>query len=180
MEKELSKALHNLSVSINCHVKTTSLNFNLFDTGRRIIITPKTTMPPLRTLPLTVFRLRSSPLPSVSTLSLRSTSTSSPSEPGWQGRTADQHTARHDDDANIHSSASKSGKQDRLHGDGHSQATTQKDHGNNNQRAKEDHPEAPGPVIGMNDERGGVGVFLPVELQGQWADFCAEGALARQ
>ena len=25
-----------------------------------------------------------------------------------------------------------------------------------NEQAKKDHPEAPGPVIGMNDERGGV------------------------
>jgi hypothetical protein len=32
------------------------------------------------------------------------------------------------------------------------------DTGNNNKRAHEDHPAAPGPVIGMNDERGGKGL----------------------
>ena len=42
---------------------------------------------------------------------------------------------------------------------GHSQATTEKDKGNQNAQAKKDHPEAPGPVIGMNDERGGVSVI---------------------
>ena len=42
-----------------------------------------------------------------------------------------------------------------------SSATSEKDTGNNNERAQKDHPEAPGPVIGMNDERGGVGsIFL--------------------
>lgn len=39
-----------------------------------------------------------------------------------------------------------------------SSATSRKDQSNSNQRAKEDHPEAPGPVIGMNDERGGKGM----------------------
>lgn len=28
-----------------------------------------------------------------------------------------------------------------------------------NEKAKKDNPEAPGPVIGMNDERGGVSFF---------------------
>lgn len=37
-----------------------------------------------------------------------------------------------------------------------SQAISRKDEGNNNERAKKDHPEAPDVVIGMNDERGGV------------------------
>lgn len=38
-----------------------------------------------------------------------------------------------------------------------SQAASEADQGNHNERAKKDHPEAPGPVIGMNDERGGSG-----------------------
>ncbi len=37
-----------------------------------------------------------------------------------------------------------------------SQAISRKDEGNHNKRAEEDKPEAPKPVIGMNDERGGV------------------------
>jgi len=40
--------------------------------------------------------------------------------------------------------------------DSQSQAVDQGDHNDSNKRAKEDHPEAPGPVLGMNDERGGV------------------------
>lgn len=37
-----------------------------------------------------------------------------------------------------------------------SQAASGREHGDVNARAKQDHPEAPGPVLGMNDERGGV------------------------
>ena len=37
-----------------------------------------------------------------------------------------------------------------------SQAISRKDERDNNKRAKEDHPEAPEPVIGMNEERGSV------------------------
>ena len=57
----------------------------------------------------------------------------------------------------MFSGASQSGKRERA-GDNEndSSATTEKDSGNQNQQAKKDHPEAPGPVIGMNDERGQV------------------------
>ena len=34
--------------------------------------------------------------------------------------------------------------------------SVRKDEGSHNKRAEEDKPEAPKPVIGMNDERGGV------------------------
>lgn len=38
-----------------------------------------------------------------------------------------------------------------------SQGVSEKDHNDSNKRAKEEiDPKAPGPVIGMNDERGGV------------------------
>lgn len=37
-----------------------------------------------------------------------------------------------------------------------SQAISRKDENANNAQAKKDHPEAPEPVIGMNDERGKV------------------------
>ena len=37
-----------------------------------------------------------------------------------------------------------------------SQGISGKDEGNFNKKAKEDHPEAPEPVIGMNDERAQV------------------------
>lgn len=52
----------------------------------------------------------------------------------------------------------------RADGDGRdSSAATEKDPGNQNEKAQKDHPEAPGPVIGMNDERGGVSAFSFVE-----------------
>lgn len=63
------------------------------------------------------------------------------------------------DKLDVQSAASKSGKRERAEdpaGQG-SAAATQEDKGKNNARAKRDNPEAPGPVIGMNDERGGVG-----------------------
>ena len=57
----------------------------------------------------------------------------------------------------MHSGASQSGKRERVgDNENESQATTEKDSGNQNQQAQKDHPEAPGPVIGMNDERGQV------------------------
>jgi hypothetical protein len=37
-----------------------------------------------------------------------------------------------------------------------SQPISRKDEGDNNKRAQEEFPEAPGPVIGMNDEKGPV------------------------
>ena len=75
----------------------------------------------------------------------------------WEGRQSHEHITNQDDNLNIQSSASKAGKSDRTAGgEGKSGATTQEDKGNQNEQAKKDHPEAPGPVIGMNDERGGV------------------------
>ena len=82
----------------------------------------------------------------------------------WQGRQPSEHVTNQKDDLNIHASASQSGQGDRMKDahsssdSGQSQATTEKDKGGQNAQAKRDHPEAPGPVIGMNDERGGVSV----------------------
>lgn len=39
-------------------------------------------------------------------------------------------------------------------------ATTERDLGRNAQRAKEEHPKSPEPIIGMNDERGEVSLSL--------------------
>lgn len=47
--------------------------------------------------------------------------------------------------------------EEKASGSTKSQATSQRDVGNNNERAKKDNPEAPEPVIGMNDEKGGKG-----------------------
>ncbi|KAI9724674.1 MAG: hypothetical protein M1828_003543 [Chrysothrix sp. TS-e1954] len=58
---------------------------------------------------------------------------------------------------NVQSSASKAGQEERAKGSEQSQATSQKDVRNNNERAEKEHPEAPRPVIGMNEERGTKG-----------------------
>lgn len=113
----------------------------------------------LRARPTAVFTLlpaiakaRPTLLSSTTTNVLRFASTS------WEGRQPEEHVTNRKDELDIQSSASKSGKQERAAGGGSEQssAASEKDHGDQNKKAKEDHPEAPGPVIGMNDERGGV------------------------
>ena len=80
------------------------------------------------------------------------------SDPEWIGRQTSEHVSNRGDELDVQSGASQSGKRERASSDeNQSQATTEKDKGNQNEQAKKDHPEAPGPVIGMNDERGGVG-----------------------
>ena len=74
----------------------------------------------------------------------------------WEGRDPKEHVARQDHRIDIHASASVEGRKERSTGSRGESASTEKDHKDGNQKAKEDHPEAPGPVIGMNDERGGV------------------------
>lgn len=59
--------------------------------------------------------------------------------------------------ANVHSEASKSGHEDRAANSGASQATSRRDDRQNNKRAEEEMPEAPRPIIGMNEERGTKG-----------------------
>lgn len=79
----------------------------------------------------------------------------------WEGRQPEEHVTNRKDELDVQSSASKSGVKERAAGDaGQSSAASQRDHGDQNKKAKEDHPEAPGPVIGMNDERGGVSFAL--------------------
>lgn len=78
----------------------------------------------------------------------------------------------------MFSGASQSGKRERA-GDNEndSSASTENDPGNQNQQAQKDHPEAPGPVIGMNDERGQVSP-RPIILIGSrlsiWYEKCAD------
>ncbi|KAI4200772.1 MAG: hypothetical protein LQ350_003680 [Teloschistes chrysophthalmus] len=80
-------------------------------------------------------------------------------DPSWSGRQPSEHVTNRTDELDVQSGASKSGARQRAEEDEHvgSSATSQKDPGNQNEKAKQDHPEAPGPVIGMNDERGGKG-----------------------
>ena len=78
----------------------------------------------------------------------------------WSGRQPDEHVNYGDnDELDVLSSASESGKRQRAKGEGKdSSAATEKDPNKQNEKAQQDHPEAPGPVIGMNDERGGVSI----------------------
>jgi len=76
----------------------------------------------------------------------------------WEGRKPEENSSREPDSHNAQIDAVKEGKESRAKNDGKdSAATSEKDDGNMNEKAKRDHPEAPSPVIGMNDERGGKG-----------------------
>lgn len=79
----------------------------------------------------------------------------------WEGRPAEENPSREPDTHNAQQDAVRDGKAERASGKGESSATSEKaggaGHKDLNKKAKEDHPEAPGPVIGMNDERGGKG-----------------------
>lgn len=75
----------------------------------------------------------------------------------WSGRQAHEHVSNRKDELDVQSGASQSGQRERAaDNENASQGTSEQDSGNQNEQAKKDHPEAPGPVIGMNDERGGV------------------------
>jgi hypothetical protein len=65
------------------------------------------------------------------------------------------HVTQKNGESSVQHDAWKLGKAERASGGG-SAATSEKDKDNENKKAQEDHPEAPGVVIGMNDERGGV------------------------
>lgn len=77
------------------------------------------------------------------------------------GKNPKTHVTDSKDELDIHSKASKEGQRARESGDESlSSATSQKDPGDSNKKAKET-TKAPGPVIGMQDERGGVSAAFP-------------------
>ncbi|KAK5073024.1 hypothetical protein LTS08_004106 [Lithohypha guttulata] len=78
------------------------------------------------------------------------------STPSWEGRHGDDHVL-HRDDLDAQSKPSHQARSEKAQGESGSGAISEKDEKNANQKAKEDHPEAPGPVIGMNSERGSKG-----------------------
>lgn len=95
------------------------------------------------------------------TSQIRSISTTQ-SLSAWTGRQPEDNTVRETDSNNVQQDAVREGKQDRASSDASdgankSGATSEKDVGNMNKKAKQDHPEAPGPILGMNDERGSKG-----------------------
>ncbi|OCL11313.1 hypothetical protein AOQ84DRAFT_287503 [Glonium stellatum] len=68
----------------------------------------------------------------------------------------DQHATRQSSSENVMSSSVQQGISDRKKGTG-GNATEEKDSAGSTQKAKQEHPEAPDVVIGMQDERGGKG-----------------------
>lgn len=74
----------------------------------------------------------------------------------WEGRKAEENTTREGDHHNIQQDESKTAKNMKASGDESSGAISGKDTKNDGAKAKENAPKQPGPIIGMNDERGGV------------------------
>lgn len=79
----------------------------------------------------------------------------------WKGTPPDEHITDEKDTNNVYIDASKGGKAERASGEG-SAVASEKDKDQKNKKALDDHPEAPGVVIGMNDERGGVSTLQVV------------------
>ena len=67
----------------------------------------------------------------------------------WEGRHGDDHVL-HRDAQDAQSAPSHEARNDKEQGKEGSTAISQKDERNSNQKAKDENPEAPGPVIGMN------------------------------
>lgn len=70
------------------------------------------------------------------------------STPGWEGRHGDDHVL-HRDKHDAQSAPSHEARQDKAQGKEGSSAISQKDERNSTKKAKEEHPEAPEPIIGM-------------------------------
>lgn len=75
----------------------------------------------------------------------------------WAGRPPSDHAVNRQDELDVQSEAARSAQRERTgEAEPGSSAISERDLGNQNKEAKKDHPEAPEPVIGMNDERGRV------------------------
>ncbi|PQE25618.1 hypothetical protein CJF30_00000333 [Rutstroemia sp. NJR-2017a BBW] len=79
----------------------------------------------------------------------------------WKGSPTKDHVTEDGDKYNVEHDGSKLGREERAEGgtgEGTSNATSiaEKDGLNSRSKAKKEHPKAPGPIIGMEDERGGV------------------------
>ncbi|KAK6371812.1 hypothetical protein LTS17_008636 [Exophiala oligosperma] len=78
------------------------------------------------------------------------------STPGWEGRPIEDH-AVHRSPHDPQAEGAKQGMKDHEELKEGSQAISRRDEDQSNKKAKQDHPEAPEPVIGMNEERGSKG-----------------------
>ncbi|KIX05436.1 uncharacterized protein Z518_06308 [Rhinocladiella mackenziei CBS 650.93] len=96
------------------------------------------------------------------------------SKPGWTGHTTHDHAvnrSRHDAH-DVQAEASRHGmaEYNKHHTEEErsgSDAISRKDEKQSNRRAKEENPEAPEPVIGMNEERG---TALECSPEKEWDD----------
>lgn len=87
---------------------------------------------------------------------LRPLTASGPPLSAWTGRTPEDHAVNRTDEQDVQSQPSQQGMREKKKGDSHSHGIAEKG-GEYNKKAEEDKPQAPKPVIGMNDERGGKG-----------------------
>lgn len=86
----------------------------------------------------------------------------------WKGSQPDEHSiprAKRGDTKDPSASAVASGLEERdinegIADDTKSQATTERGGRKEERKAKKDHPVAPEPILGMNDERGGVWIIF--------------------
>ncbi|RDW62846.1 hypothetical protein BP5796_11148 [Coleophoma crateriformis] len=93
--------------------------------------------------------------PSQCPLMIRSQPFSSTSSAAkWKGSESPEHVTNEGDSHNVQQDASKDGKQARAEGSENSAATSEKGT-SAGEKAKSEHPNAPGPILGMEDERGG-------------------------
>lgn len=70
-------------------------------------------------------------------------------KPGWGGRHGDDHVL-HRDKMDPQGASSNQAREDKAAGKEGSTAVSEKDERNSAEKAKEEFPEAPGPIIGMN------------------------------
>lgn len=111
----------------------------------------------------TLRNLISSHPPRPSLTALRNTRHYSLSEE-WEGSKPEENTkerAKRGETADVHAAAGASGMQERERNEGvadetKSQGMTERGGHKHGRKAKEEHPAAPEPIIGMNDERAQV------------------------
>lgn len=84
------------------------------------------------------------------------------STPGWEGRGTEGHAVNRSQHDPV-SKGAQQGIKDKQQGGEDSQAISQKG-GSANKKAEQEHPEAPQPVIGMNEERGEVSLVWSVRV----------------
>lgn len=95
-------------------------------------------------------------LPRTTPTPLRPFSTSGPPLEAWTGRPPEEHAVNRTEEKDVHSKTARQGLREKEKGDSAALGVSEKG-GADNKKAEKEEPEAPTPVIGMNDERGGKG-----------------------